>query len=187
VVRKKTGNNIGQQAAQFVKSATFKAKFGKIELNNASQLDNLFTQLLDAGFFVRSVKSESGGLEPDVSRDWSDSAHYVWVYQGSQIKSLLGALGLLIVAFTFVMFPLWPSTLRTGVWYLGVAGFGFIGFIMFLGVVRLILFAITIFAAPPGIWLFPNLFEDVGFFESFVPLYEWHKPSQSAAQIKKTQ
>jgi translocation protein SEC62 len=44
-----------------------------------------------------------------------------------------------------------------------------------IAVVRLILFVITMFAVPPGIWLFPNLFEDVGFFESFVPLWGWQK------------
>jgi translocation protein SEC62 len=65
--------------------------------------------------------------------------------------------------------------MRTGVWYLSVACLGFIGAIAVLAVVRLLLFMVTMFAVPPGIWLFPNLFEDVGFFESFVPLWAWQK------------
>jgi translocation protein SEC62 len=56
-------------------------------------------------------------------------------------------------------------------------GVGFIGFLIVLAIIRLIVFAITVFTHKPGIWLFPNLFEDVGFFESFVPVWAWHKPS----------
>ncbi|KAJ2101225.1 Translocation protein S62 [Coemansia sp. RSA 922] len=33
--------------------------------------------------------------------------------------------------------------------------------------------------APQGLWIFPNLFEDVGFFESFVPLYAWEVPKDA--------
>ena len=65
--------------------------------------------------------------------------------------------------------------MRTGVWYLSIALLGLIAAIAVIAVVRLILFVITMFAVPPGIWLFPNLFEDVGFFESFVPLWGWQK------------
>ena len=60
-------------------------------------------------------------------------------------------------------------------WYLSIALLGLIAAIAVIAVVRLILFVITMFAVPPGIWLFPNLFEDVGFFESFVPLWGWQK------------
>jgi translocation protein SEC62 len=75
--------------------------------------------------------------------------------------------------------------MRTGVWYLSVASLGFIGAIAVLAVVRLLLFIVTMFAFPPGIWLFPNLFEDVGFFESFVPLWAWQK--QPKKKKKKVQ
>eukprot|EP00834_Sanchytrium_tribonematis_P003419 NODE_130_length_16779_cov_1.687410.p17 type:complete len:117 gc:universal NODE_130_length_16779_cov_1.687410:819-1169(+) len=44
----------------------------------------------------------------------------------------------------------------------------------YLGVIRIIVFAITIFTHSPGLWLFPNLFADVGFFDSFRPWYSWH-------------
>lgn len=35
------------------------------------------------------------------------------------------------------------------------------------------LFVVTVFAVPPGLWLFPNLFEDVGVIDSFKPLWGW--------------
>jgi translocation protein SEC62 len=77
--------------------------------------------------------------------------------------------------FGAILFPLWPPILRTAVWYLSIALLGLIAAIAVIAIVRLILFVITMFAVPPGIWLFPNLFEDVGFFESFVPLWAWQK------------
>lgn len=84
----------------------------------------------------------------------------------------------MVVVFGAILFPLWPPVLRTLVWYASIALLGLIGAIAVIAVVRLILFVITMFAVPPGIWLFPNLFEDVGFFESFVPLWGWQKVSK---------
>jgi len=43
------------------------------------------------------------------------------------------------------------------------------------------------FAVPPGIWLFPNLFEDVGFFESFVPLWAWQKVPKGKKKLAITE
>ena len=80
--------------------------------------------------------------------------------------------------FGAILFPLWPPVLRTAAWYLSIALLGLIAGILVIAVVRLILFVITMLALPPGIWLFPNLFEDVGFFESFVPLWGWQKVSK---------
>jgi hypothetical protein len=62
-----------------------------------------------------------------------------------------------------VMFPLWPSSMRVGVWYLSIGLLGLIGAFFGLAIIRLILWCITIFTVKPGIWIFPNLFEDVGF------------------------
>lgn len=74
-----------------------------------------------------------------------------------------------------VLFPLWPLMLRQGVWYLSMGMLGLIGLFFAMAIVRLILFIITMFAAPPGLWLYPNLFEDVGFFDSFRPLWAWQE------------
>lgn len=74
-----------------------------------------------------------------------------------------------------MLFPLWPLFLRQGVWYLSMGMLGLIGLFFAMAIVRLILFIITIFAAPPGLWLYPNLFEDVGFFDSFRPVWAWQE------------
>ena len=104
-----------------------------------------------------------------------DDMHYMWLYEGSQWKNKLYALGALVLVFAVVMFPLWPLVLRQGVWYLSMGMTGLLGLFFVMAIFRLILFIITMFAAPPGLWLYPNLFEDVGFFDSFKPLWAWHE------------
>lgn len=80
---------------------------------------------------------------------------------------------------TVVMFPLWPVTLRIGVWYLSMGFLGLIGLFFAMAIFRLILFCATVFTVPPGLWLYPNLFEDVGFFDSFRPVWGWQEVSAS--------
>jgi len=62
-----------------------------------------------------------------------------------------------------------------------MAALGLLGAFFGLAIVRLILFLVTIVAASPGIWLYPNLFEDVGFFDSFKPLWAWREVRPSSA------
>jgi len=62
-----------------------------------------------------------------------------------------------------VMFPLWPLPMRIGVWYLSMGVLGLIGLFFATAIVRLILWCVTVVVLKPGIWLFPNLFADVGF------------------------
>jgi len=70
---------------------------------------------------------------------------------------------MVVIMLAGVMFPLWPVKLRIGVWYLSVAALGLVGAFIGLAVVRLILWVVTSFSMKKAIWLFPNLFEDVGF------------------------
>lgn len=66
-----------------------------------------------------------------------------------------------------VMFPLWPSIMRLGVWYLSIGMLGLIGLFFAIAIVRLIFYIVTVVAASPGIWIFPQLFADVGFVRTF--------------------
>jgi len=115
----------------------------------------------------------------------NDDFHYIWFYEGSQWKQKVYAALALLAVFAVVMFPLWPYTLRRGVWYLSMGCLGLLGLFFGLAIVRLILFIITVTAGPkPGIWLFPNLFEDVGFFDSFKPTWAWRETTESLAAKK---
>ncbi|KAH8705653.1 translocation protein Sec62-domain-containing protein [Talaromyces proteolyticus] len=113
--------------------------------------------------------------------------HYVFLYEGPQWKQKAMAAAVVAGIFAVVLFPLWPIMLRQGVWYLSVGMMGLLGLFFAMSIFRLILFCITVFAVPPGLWLFPNLFEDVGFFDSFKPVWGWQeKKKKKPKKAKKT-
>jgi translocation protein SEC62 len=93
-------------------------------------------------------------------QDCKEELHYVWLYEGSQIKTKLYAAGALLVIFAIVLFPLWPVKMRLGVWYLSMGMLGLIGLFFAMSIVRLIIWAITAIVLPVPWLLFPNLFED---------------------------
>lgn len=99
---------------------------------------------------------------------------YVWLFEGSKIKQQLYALLAIIVVFALVLYPLWPLKMRLGVYYLSWGFLGLLGLFFAMAIFRVILFCITYFVASPGLWLFPNLWEDVSFMDSFKPVWAWH-------------
>ncbi|KAF2786577.1 translocation protein [Melanomma pulvis-pyrius CBS 109.77] len=113
-----------------------------------------------------------------------DEHYYIWLYEGSQWKMKLYAGGALLLVIAVVLFPLWPLFMRQGVWYLSMGMLGLIGLFFAMAIVRLILFIITMFAVPPGFWLYPNLFEDVGFFDSFRPWGAWQETAEDIKNKK---
>ncbi|KAI5854040.1 translocation protein Sec62-domain-containing protein [Tricharina praecox] len=104
-----------------------------------------------------------------------DDLYYAFFYEPRTWAMTFIAVGLVLGLFGVVLFPLWPPMLRLGVWYLSMGMLGLIGLFLVMSMFRLILFVITMVVAPPGLWLYPNLFEDVGFFDSFRPMWAWHK------------
>ncbi|CAG7953971.1 unnamed protein product [Penicillium olsonii] len=110
--------------------------------------------------------------------------HYVWLYDGPQWKQKAMAAAVVAGIFAVVLFPLWPMMLRQGVWYLSVGMMGLLGLFFAMAIFRLILFCVTVFTVAPGLWLFPNLFEDVGFFDSFKPLWGWQETKKSKKSNK---
>jgi translocation protein SEC62 len=122
-------------------------------------------------------------VEPQ--QEAADEYYYVWLYEGSQWKNKAYAAGAVALILAVVFFPVWPYHLRLGVWYLSMGMLGLLGLFFGMAIVRLILFLITMFTNPPGLWLFPNLFEDVGFFESFVPTWAWHEDEKAIKRRKK--
>jgi translocation protein SEC62 len=113
-----------------------------------------------------------------------EQLHFIWLYEGPQWKTKLYAGGALVLILAVVLFPLWPASLRLGVWYLSMGMLGLIGLFFAMSIFRLILFGITMFAAPPGLWLYPNLFEDVGFFDSFRPVWGWQEEKKKSKKRK---
>jgi translocation protein SEC62 len=122
-------------------------------------------------------------IEPQ--QEAADEFYYAWFYEGPQWKNQLYAVGALVGILAVVFFPVWPYHLRLGVWYLSMGMLGLLGLFFAMAIFRLILFLVTMFAVPPGLWLYPNLFEDVGFFDSFKPVWAWHEDELAIKKRKK--
>ncbi|SCZ98644.1 BZ3500_MvSof-1268-A1-R1_Chr3-1g05522 [Microbotryum saponariae] len=153
----------------------------------------LLHQLIPHTFYLRvergqSVSGQSGGprlIQIVPQQLFAPDEYYVWLMDANPIRQLLLAAAMVAVVLGAVMFPLWPAKLRVGVWYLSVGLLGLIGVFIALAVVRLIFWIITIVVAKPGIWIFPNLFADVGFVDSFIPLWSWDLPPPKKQKSEK--
>lgn len=100
---------------------------------------------------------------------------YVWIYDPVPLHYWI--MGTLLVLGTIAMclFPLWPASVRTGVYYLSLGGIGFFVGIIIMVIVRGIIFCLVWLCTwgKHHLWILPNLTEEVGFFESFWPLYHY--------------
>ncbi|CAK9828044.1 Translocation protein SEC62 [Anthophora retusa] len=100
---------------------------------------------------------------------------YVWIYEPIPIYYWFFGTLVVLGAIGVCLFPLWPSTIRQGVYYISVVAAVFLVFILALAIIRLIVFCL-LWIPTLGrchLWLLPNLTADVGFFASFWPLYEY--------------
>ncbi|ODV91858.1 hypothetical protein CANCADRAFT_447 [Tortispora caseinolytica NRRL Y-17796] len=102
----------------------------------------------------------------------ADNEYYIWLYEPVQATSYLYASLVIIGILALCLFPLWPHFMRRGAWFLSMGAMGFLVFLFALAIIRLVLFSVIYLIAGKRFWLLPNLFADVGFFASFVPLYQ---------------
>jgi len=100
---------------------------------------------------------------------------YVWIYDPTPWYYWVGGSAIVLITIAICLFPLWPPWMRLGVHYLSIGAAGFLVLIIALAVLKYIIFGL-VFLLSAGtwkFWIFPNLTEDVGFFESFLPIYDY--------------
>ncbi|KAL6698338.1 translocation protein sec62 [Trichoderma pleuroticola] len=169
------------------------------EITDRASLENTFKLLPLSMLALRVTKLEPqpgpNGKKPKrVKGQWNvrieqqqearDDMYYVWLWEGSQVKRQLYAALALVIIFAVVLYPLWPLVLRQGVYYLSWGMLGLLGLFFAMAIFRVILFCITYFAVPPGLWLYPNLWEDVSFMDSFRPVWAWHETEKPKKKKK---
>jgi len=162
------------------------------KVTSEEEAHTLLASLIPFAFFLRVDRGAASGssstspklVNVNPTQIFKPEEYYAWFYEGSQWTTYAG--GVLMVAFMLagVMFPLWPPTIRLGVWYLSIACLGLVGLFFAIAIVRLVFYIVTVLVASPGIWIFPKLFADVGFVESFIPLWEWDLPKKKAKKRK---
>ncbi|XP_072474609.1 translocation protein SEC62 isoform X1 [Notamacropus eugenii] len=126
-------------------------------------------------------------LEPHEDQVFLDGNEvYVWIYDPVHFKTFAMGLILVIAVIAATLFPLWPAEMRVGVYYLSVGAGCFVASILLLAIARCILFLIIwlITGGRHHFWFLPNLTADVGFIDSFRPLYT-HEYKGPKADLKK--
>uniref|UniRef100_A0A3Q4GZS9 Translocation protein SEC62 n=1 Tax=Neolamprologus brichardi TaxID=32507 RepID=A0A3Q4GZS9_NEOBR len=125
----------------------------------------------------KEKKKEPEAVETKKEKSYSKCASllqvYVWIYDPVHFKTFAMGLILVIAVIAATLFPLWPAEMRVGVYYLSVAAGCFVASILLLAVARCILFLIIwlVTGGRHHFWFLPNLTADVGFIDSFRPLY----------------
>ncbi|CAK9438642.1 uncharacterized protein LODBEIA_P28660 [Lodderomyces beijingensis] len=112
------------------------------------------------------------------------NTYFGWLYSKPNPYIFIYSILAIAAVFAVILFPLWPSFMRRGVWYLSMGALGLIGLLFATAIVRLIIYVISLVAFPTPFWLFPNLFEDCGVLESFQPLYGWEEPKKKKKSKK---
>ncbi|PIL23284.1 transporter [Ganoderma sinense ZZ0214-1] len=176
----------GKAAVKALTSPAYAKLKNVPKVADEQEATQLLLTVIPFAFFLRVERGLPSGsssnspkaLQITQMQTFVASDYYAWFYEGSQWTTYLGGVAMVAVMLAGVMFPLWPPIMRLGVWYLSIAVLGLIGLFFALAIVRLIFYIITIIVASPGIWIFPKLFADVGFVESFIPLWEWDLPKK---------
>lgn len=172
------------KGAGAVKALTNTSTYGKLKnvpkINDAKDAQTVLQQMVAEGFFMRVTSvNNTRFVQMDMSREWDDDALYAWIWEGSQFFYLLAGFLTIMAIIAAIMFPLWPFVIRSKVsWVMSWVVKLLIAFIVFLvviSIVRMIFYAITVNTCKRGIWIFPNLWEDVGFFASFWPVWAWEE------------
>lgn len=189
---KKASSRVNSRLPQINNKEEALAALKQLPINRlAFQVNKLDTE--DA--IKANMKPKAGVpcLQINPNQQFEDDMYICWFYSPVSAKTYLYAGLALVAIFAIVLFPLWPLFMRKGVWYLSMAFLGLIAAFFGIAIVRLILFCISFVLLKPGIWIFPNLFEDVGVIESFIPLWAWsgvdtlkmHKPKKRISKKKK--
>ncbi|KAJ1556849.1 Translocation protein S62 [Nowakowskiella sp. JEL0078] len=169
----------GKSAVNALLRENYKKSSARPPVEDRQIAEQLMNKLTKDGVFFQVDKVEKSkhlNIHQQLATSppqFSQDAYYVWIYEGSQWRTYALASIVVLLILAGVMFPLWPRFMQTGVYYLSLGVLGLMGVLMVIVVIRLIIWVGLVLATGRGGWLFPNLFEDVGIIESFVPFWGW--------------
>ncbi|KAH9915761.1 translocation protein [Amylocystis lapponica] len=177
----------GKSAVKAVMSPAYAKLKNVPKIADEDEAQKLLLSIIPYAFFLRVERGAPSGsssspkqLQIMQLQAFQPADFYAWFYEGSQWTTYVGGVAMVAIMLAGVMYPLWPPVMRLGVSYISMGVLGLIGLFFALAVVRLIFYIITLVVASPGIWIFPKLFADVGFVESFIPLWEWDLPKKKS-------
>ncbi|KAL0578227.1 Translocation protein S62 [Marasmius crinis-equi] len=178
----------GKSAVKALLSAAYQKQKGLPKITTETEAQTVLHAVNAFTYFLRVQRGGPSGssssspktLQIIQEQKFGPDEYYAWFYDGSQWTTYAGGVLMVAIMLGGVMFPLWPPIMRLGVWYLSMGMLGLIALFFVIAIIRLIFYIITVVVTPPGIWIFPQLFADVGFVESFIPLWEWDLPKKKS-------
>ncbi|KAG8723024.1 Translocation protein S62 [Ceratobasidium sp. 395] len=182
----------GKAAVKAIQSPAYAKLKNAPKVASEADAVQLLHTIIPYTYFLRVDRGEPTGgskspkqIQINQMQMFAPEEYYVWLYEGSQLTTYIGGAIMVAIIFAGVLFPLWPNSMRLGVWYLSIGVLGLIGLFFVIAILRLIFYVITVVVASPGIWIFPQLFADVGFVDSFIPLWEWDLPKKKKGKKSK--
>ncbi|XP_065842316.1 translocation protein SEC62-like isoform X2 [Oscarella lobularis] len=99
---------------------------------------------------------------------------YVWNYSPTRPWTYVIGIVVVLACLAASLFPLWPTQMRVGVWYLSTGLAGLLSVFFAVALLRYVVFGGVwlITHGTHNFWILPNLTEDCGFWESFKPAYK---------------
>jgi len=184
----------GKSAVKALLSPAYAKLKGVPKITTEEEAQTILQAVNAFAFFLRVQRGQPAGnsasspktLQIIPEQLFGTKEYYAWFYEGSQWTTYAGGVLMVAIMLAGVMFPLWPPVMRLGVWYLSIGMLGLVGLFFGIAIVRLFFYIISLVVASPGIWIFPQLFADVGFVDSFIPLWDWDLPKKKS-KSKKTE
>lgn len=131
---------------------------------------------------VRINDKNKEHVDISVSRNVGANDIYMWADEKYDFFSLFIGISVIALIFSFAMFRAWPHKLQKYILYVRYPAYAILGLYALILVVRILVYAITVFSHPPGLWILPNFTAECGFFESFDPWYSWDYPAETEKQ-----
>jgi len=165
-------NIIGKAATHALMKKAYSKNKKRPTIDNREKAAEYMKQLVEYGLILRvNHTPHSKQCSFNQIQDFNDDFYFVWIYEGSQLKTILLGFGILLIVLAGVMFQLWPESLRRGAYHILVAMMWVMVAFFVMVIFRFILYLVTLLVCERSIWLFPNLFADCGIIESFLPTW----------------
>lgn len=137
------------------------------------QLNTILNDLLANNVLVKIRLQNDNECSVFLSKKTTKDDYFMFVKEESNHFTLFISVLVILAALSLAMFQLWPSKIR---YYASFSIYPLsllIVLVIVVAIIRLIVFCITYFTHPPGLWLLPNLFLDTDFYNTIFPLYAY--------------
>ena len=142
------------------------------------EIKELFMFLMDEGIVFKVEKTAEGVVDTSMKRNLTSQDLFIWDKEDNSFIHKILFMFCLAGLGCVGMFKIFPRWHRYLIYYLRYPILAFFAFMFASAIVRTTIYLITLFCCEEQLWIWPNLFADCGFFDSFRPAYQWTENTQ---------